>query len=92
MSLDIEPPNFKDRNDVVAKAAKYMMIHLVLKARPDAPDEEILEVVDKLIDRYPFESELMWFMDEFDWCEFEQYTWPRPDRKPRYWAHPPDVQ
>jgi len=62
------------------------MIHLVLKARPHDPDEGILEVIDKLIG--PFEAELMWFMDEFDWCEFEQFTWPQPNRSPKYWVRP----
>lgn len=84
MSLDIGPPDLRSRNDVVAKSARYMLMHLAMTARPDAPDDEILEVVGKLIE--PFERELMLFLNEFDYCEFEQFTWPKPERKPTYWA------
>ena len=88
--MELELPDVTNGEDVVAKCARLMLIHLVLKARPNAPDEEVLEVVNKLIDRYQFESELMWFMKEFDWCEFEQFTWPQPNRNPTYWVRPPE--
>lgn len=88
MSIRLVPPDVTNRDDVVAKSARYMLIYLVTKARPDAPDEEILAVVDKLIE--PFESELGWFLDEFDYCEFEQFTWPQPNRRPRYWERSPE--